>query len=211
MIARFYVSALLLALIPLLTSCSVVGEMSNIETPNYTVIKKYEDIELREYPHMMLVSTAEQGKYENMSNKAFMRLFDYISGENDKSEKISMTSPVFMHNHKTIDSVNEANNDWVMSFIVPNEYAKSDVPSPDHTQLSLQELEPKVFAVIRFPGTLDQELILKNKELLTEYLINLKLKYKENEYFVAAYNPPWTLPKFRRNEVLIEVFPEKGR
>jgi hypothetical protein len=189
----------------------MVGEMSNIETPNYTVIKKYEDIELREYPQMMLVSTGEQGEYEDMSNKAFMRLFNYISGENDKSEKISMTSPVFMHNNKASDSLNEDNNDWVMSFIVPKDYSQDSVPSPQHTNVSLQELESKVFAVIRFSGTLDQELILKNKKLLTEYLLSAQLQYKDNEYYVAAYNPPWTLPNFRRNEVLIEVFPEQGK
>merc|ERR1711924_159098 len=58
------------------------------ETAPYTVVKTDGDFEIRSYPELGLATTAD-------SKDGFNNLFDYISGDNERSQKIDMTTPVF--------------------------------------------------------------------------------------------------------------------
>merc|ERR1711893_281745 len=74
-----------------LTGGGNTGEVDDYENAPYTVIQKYDDYEERFYPSKMWVCTRNGGQ-----NGGFMKLFGYISGENNRNQKIDMTVPVMM-------------------------------------------------------------------------------------------------------------------
>ena len=75
------------------TGCSVVG-IRTTEEASYTVLAEYDPIEIRDYKELIAVETDVEASYDEASNIAFKKLFDYISGENLGQSKIAMTAPV---------------------------------------------------------------------------------------------------------------------
>ena len=55
----------------------------------YEVLKKIEDIEIRQYPEVIFAVVED-----NNNDSGFGLLFQYISGENKTRRKIAMTAPV---------------------------------------------------------------------------------------------------------------------
>ena len=65
-----------------------------IEEAKYTVLKKEGHLELRQYAPHIVAETLVESDFEGAGNKAFRRLFNYISGNNESRQKIAMTAPV---------------------------------------------------------------------------------------------------------------------
>lgn len=188
---------------------------SNVEIAPYTVIAsdKVDNIQVRNYEYMVLASTPMTN--DKSRNSAFRILFNYITGENIDQSKIPMTAPVFMDK-----DANEAGkdipmtapvfmgamgtNEPMMSFVLPKEYTLETAPKPTNDAVKLSALQNYTVAVIQFSGTLSESNIAKHKNLLEEWIE--KSEYKATApYQYAGYNAPFTLPMFRRNEVLIPV------
>lgn len=204
-------------LLILLSGCSVVGK-SDIENAPYTVVKanKDNDIELREYQQMVLVSTSMSASKDD---KAFKRLFNYISGANKASSEIAMTAPVFTNDQQGKREnaqdgqkismtapvfMNSANGKSVMSFVMPQDFTRESTPEPTNPDVWVDEVTNLKVAAIKFSGTLNED----NKQQYTKVLKNWIEKQNlriQGQAMTAAYNSPFTLPMFRRNEILIEV------
>jgi hypothetical protein len=71
-----------------------VGNAMAVEEAEYTVALKEQSFELRRYEPHILAETIVDGDFDSAGNKAFSRLFKYISGNNKSREKVEMTSPV---------------------------------------------------------------------------------------------------------------------
>ena len=175
------------------SGCSVFGD-SGVDIAPYTVLKKSDPFELRHYQELILVSTPMQGMDDQRGS--FGKLFDYISGENQKTTKISMTAPVFLDQ---TESTSEA-----MSFVLPTNFSIQTAPIPSDPSVKLERITDYTVASITFSGLLRQKNIEKHKQRLEDWI-------KQNNFKVsgpakaAGYNSPFTLPPFRRNEVLIPV------
>ena len=65
-----------------------------IEEATYQVVKKEDRFEIRDYAHHILAETIVEGTIKEVGNKAFKRLFAYISGDNRSNGKLAMTAPV---------------------------------------------------------------------------------------------------------------------
>ena len=195
------------------SACSVFGN-PGVEIAPYKVLKKDGDIEIRSYDSLVLVSTPMDGNMENQGG-AFNRLFQYISGDNTGARKIEMTAPVIMKPESAegekismtapvLINQDEGSNEWTMSFVLPAKFDYETAPVPKSEEVKLTELKNFDVAAIRFSGRLRGENTRKHKALLEQWL-------EENDYTAsgtyqtAGYNPPWTLPQFRRNEVIIPV------
>jgi len=199
----------------MLTSCSVIAK-DNTPSAQYKVLSKAENenIELRVYKSMVLISAPMNSEKTPGRNSAFMKLFDYISGENISSQKISMTTPVFMDKESgggtkipmtaPVFRDSESENEALMSFVLPDNFTLQAAPKPINTELKLHELKDYKVAVITFSGLLSKSNIKENKEKLEKWISN-KGYNKLGSYKTAGYNPPFTLPPLRRNEVLIPV------
>ncbi|MFQ3237260.1 MAG: hypothetical protein ACI9C4_002841 [Paraglaciecola sp.] len=193
--------------------CSVVGQ-SDVETPPYTLLKsnEAEKIEVRSYDNMVLVST-------NMSKEngysAFRTLFDYINGENEGATEITMTAPVMMNSKNIIQKgteipmtapvfMNESADTPQMSFVMPKDFTLQTTPKPTNPKVRVSERKGYKVAAITFSGTLSDSNVEKHATILTKWMT-------KNGYFAitkpvkAGYNSPFTLPLFRKNEVLIEI------
>lgn len=177
----------------LLTGCSLVKY--TIEHAPYSLIQSDGNFEIRHYDQMLLVSTtmnSEKGRSSN--DTAFKRLFAYISGENSKGQDISMTAPVFMDQDKATK----------MSFVLPEDFRIETAPAPRDPNVSLERVNDYTVAAIRFSGWLDEDTIESKKSELLAWLNEQDIK-AIGQPIIAGYDPPSSIPFFRRNEVLIPI------
>lgn len=193
-----------------------------IEEPKFEVIEKVDAFELRAYKPLIVAEVLVDGDMKQASSKGFKLIADYIFGNNksktgDKigtSEKISMTAPVILE-PKTEAAKSEKvamtapvamqkdASKWRVHFVMPSQYRLATLPTPNNPQVSLREVAAKKFAVVRFSGLVGEEkMATKTAELLTWMQIKQLTPIGTSE--LARYNPPWTLPFLRRNEILIE-------
>ncbi len=184
----------LLLCIPALVACS-----GDIEKPDYQVLHKKEAYELRKYDDLAVVTAPM--KSMNGRNDSFGNLFEYISGENEKKQKIDMTSPVFMDEGK-----NTTNREGTMSFVLPKEVVKGKAPSPNADKLQLDTIKGGTYAVLNFKGWRDEKKQQQASAALVKWAKSMGWK-PVGSTFYAFYNPPWTPELMRRNEVWIKIDP----
>lgn len=196
-----------------MTACSVFGN-SGVEIAPYSVSESDGEIEIRSYDELVLVSAPMKGNMDN-NEGAFNKLFAYISGENKGSAKIDMTAPVLMDPNGSegqkiamtapvIVDQDEKSSDWIMSFVLPREFSFETAPRPTNPEVTLSRITDLEVAAIKFSGVLNNKNAQKHREQLESWIS--KNGYKvTGAYKTAGYNPPWTLPNLRRNEVLIPV------
>ena len=164
------------------------------ESPNYKVVKSDEAFELRDYP-AMIVATASMKSEGGNRNSAFMGLFRYISGGNEAEQKIAMTTPVI---------TTTENGSSAMSFVVPAEVAKAGAPNANNPDIKVAERSAGRFAVYRYSGRWTEANESAAREKLEGWLKMQGLK-TEGSMEKASYDPPFTLPALRRNEVMVRV------
>ena len=201
---------IILIVATILVGALVTGPiMSNVETPSYKVIQSKGKIEIREFDPMVIAEVQVVGRRKDAISSGFKLLADYIFGNNisqenidttatiqqPASEKIAMTAPVQQQ---------LANDSWLVSFVMPSEYNLEDLPKPKNIEVKLKNVPVKRFVTIRFSGTSSDENLAKHKKLLVEFIKTNGISVTGASKY-AFYNPPWTLPLMRRNEVMFEV------
>ena len=176
-----------------LAGCSVFGH-SGVDVAPYNVLESQPPFELRHYDSMVLVSTEMTGEAEDKD--AFYRLFDYISGENAARQKIPMTAPVFMDY--------ENGKRHTMAFVMPFSFTLDTTPETQNPLVTREEITDYTVAAIQFSGRLTSDAVTKH-QLELEAWIKKQGYTIMGEAKAAGYNPPFTIPALRRNEVLIPV------
>ena len=185
-----------------------------IEEPKFTLIEQEQSFELRDYAPKIIAEVVVDGDMRESSSKGFRLIADYIFGNNTaqygRSEKISMTAPVSVEPRAEKISmtapvgVQHEKNGWKVYFVMPSQYTLETLPKPNNPLVSIKQISSQKFAVIRFSGLVDEEKMAKKVAELKQWVVNKKLKILGNPE-LARYNPPWTLPFLRRNEVMVEV------
>ena len=123
-----------------------VAATRSIETPAYTVVHTYGDVELRRYPEMTLAQVTRAGTRRNSIQSGFSPLARYIFAKDRAGEKIAMTAPVVQ---KPI------NDKWKISFILPSGVSAEDASKP-LGYLTIVTEPGRLMASIRFSGCLEQ-------------------------------------------------------
>ena len=170
-----------------------------IEKPSYETVEKEGKFEIRKYNAIPIVSAPMNNMGQR--DQSFRKLFQYISGANEKKQKIAMTSPVFMEGKADGKG---ANPNGRMSFVVPAAIAKTGAPQPDGEGLKTSEIKGGKVAVLRFSGWDDEANRKKAITELSTFTTTKKLKTHGDAFF-AIYDPPWTPEFMRRNEVWIKL------
>ena len=163
-----------------------------IEEPVYQVEKAWEaeQIEIRAYaPRVMAVTGMDED-----TDGGFRVLAGYIFGGNAAEEKIAMTAPV----QQSMAGEKE------MAFMMPAEYALEDLPAPEDQRVSFREAPAYTAAVIQFSGWASAEKADEKWQQLRGFLIAEGIDIT-GEPTLNQYNPPWTLPFMRRNEIIVPV------
>ena len=90
-----------------------------------------------------------------------------------------------------------------MYFVMPKQYTKDELPTPNSSKVQISEVQSKRLAVIRFGGWANDRRIEKYKEKLKAILKEENIQYKE-PFLYMGYNAPWDIIA-RRNEVAVEL------
>jgi len=166
----------------------------NIETYPYVVNKKYDQFEIRSYKATLFTSVKlSTKKYKEASSKGFSILAGYIFGNNNRNEKIAMTSPVSM----------SLKDSTTMMFMVPKKYKKETLPQPNLSKIKFKEEPAKTVAAINFNGWANDKKIKKYKQKLKEALDREGILYK-NRFHFLGYNAPYEVFN-RKNEIIVEL------
>ena len=210
---RLYSTAFGALMLVLSSGCSLVG-INNVEEAAYTAVIKDDPFELRDYEPMVIVETTIDDDFENAGNKAFRRLFAYITGDNVTNTDISMTAPVIADPAGTSSGTDIAmtapvlqeysQGGWRYAFVLPADLTLETAPKPIDDKVRLAQVAGKKVAVIQYSGFWSEDSMQEKTSELNDWISANNLTAISEPRW-AGYNPPWTIPFLRRNEVMIDV------
>ncbi len=187
---------LLIVIMILITAAILSGPiMSHVEQAKYTVVESFGIIEIRDYPPMTVAEVEVRGDRQEAANKGFRLLADYIFGNNVMQDKIAMTAPVTLVTNK---------NRWEVRFVMPSSYSMETLPKPNNSAVRLIPQEAKRFIAIRFSGLTNEKNLNENLQILVNFMATKNMESISKPIY-AFFNPPWTFPLLRRNEIMIEI------
>ena len=163
---------------------------SAIEEVEYTIIQTNDVYEIRFYPERLVVETIL-----NSDNGTFRKLFDYISGANNTSKKIKMTTPVTQV---------KKDNKVFMQFTLPSKFNIKTIPAPSNSEIYISVIKEGYFAVIEYSGRSTDKNFSSHSKILNQKLLEDKILIKGLP-IKATYNGPFTLPLLRRNEAMFNI------
>ena len=168
----------------------IISNAMAVEEIEYETIKKNEVYEIRKYSDRLAIETLSTNQ-----NSGFRKLFNYISGKNQKNEEIKMTVPVTQENK---------NGNMTMQFYLPSKFNKENTPNPSSPDVKVLNIKGGYYAVIKYSGRITNKNFDKHKTILRANLIEDKIKII-GPAIQAIYNGPFTLPILRRNETMFHV------
>ena len=168
---------------------------SRVEQPDYKIPISEGAIEIRSYGPMIAGEAAVKGERKVAINEGFRLIAAYIFDANKPNAKIAMTAPVTQHT---------TGDNGMVRFIMPSSWTPETLPAPNDPRVTLKPVPATRMLAIRFSGTASDDLIQTKTDELRRYAADKKLA-TVGEPLLAFYNPPWTLPFFRRNEVMLEL------
>jgi hypothetical protein len=194
------------------SGCSVFG-IRTYETPKYEVILDEANKEIRYYDSYIVAKTTVKGEFKEAQGTAFRILAGYIFGDNEKKQKIAMTAPVVQEPTAGSEKIpmtapviqRPSQEGWVMRFMMPSAYKIEDLPTPKDRRVRFETVPAKYIAVIRYTWFGNESRNERKATELEEWIASLKEYEPISTPMYAGYDPPWTLPFFRRNEMMIEI------
>ena len=194
-----------------------------IEEPKFQVLQVDGSFEIRQYAPILIAETLIDGDMDEASNKGFRLIADFIFGNNQvpnssASSKIAMTAPVTIEAISTKIAMtapvtiepqsNESNiqtsKKWRIHFVMPSQYNLSTIPRPKNSAVTLREVASKFFVVHTYTGFNTLARVQSKTEDTLEWADRKAFKLIGTPQ-LSRYDPPWTLPMFRRNEIMIEI------
>ncbi len=194
---------------------AVVGVRVGTEEPKYTRRQLTDTVELRSYGPRIAAETTVIDDENRARNIGFRRLAGYIFGANRRNETIAMTAPVSQYSTRggqqiamTAPVVQTAAPDrgFVIRFFMPSKWTMETLPTPNDDQVRLVTVPPETVAVLQFSGDRSPKAVAARTGELMKALQDNGIK-PTGEADAWFYDPPWTLPFRRRNEIAIPVDP----
>ncbi|MDB4082305.1 heme-binding protein [Candidatus Pelagibacter sp.] len=171
-------------------SLIIAFKVTAYEEANYEVVKQNKVYEIRKYSDRLAIETIIYNQ-----GSSFRKLFNYISGNNENKEEISMTTPVTQIEKK---------GSMTMQFYLPSKFNKDNIPSPSNSDVKILNIKGGYYAVIKYSGRASDKNFIKHKNIL-------KNELKKNDILIlsspikATYDKPFTLPMLRRNEAMFKI------
>lgn len=192
----------------------------DLETVKFKVLTRRDQYEIREIEPYFVAETTMPGKSGfdfSGSSQSFNVLAGYLFGKNTTEEKMEMTTPVFTSKNQSdgvkmdmttpvLTTKTGDKDEWKMSFVMPSKYG-ANLPLPKDSSVTIKEVARKIVAVVSFSGFVNDEEVKRRESKLREAMKNDgQFKIKEGTSVeIAQYNPPFSLPFQRRNEIALEV------
>ena len=194
------------------------GPLMAIEEPKFESLRKEDKVEIRRYGPVIVAETIVDGDMDSASNRGFQLIAGYIFGNNERiamtapvvaeaqssAEKIAMTVPVSIEPQIADDSKMAGAQRWRIHFVMPSQYTLATLPKPLNPQVKLREIPAKTYAALTYSGFNTESKVQENTDQLLDWLKTQQIETIGKPQ-LARYNPPWTLPFLRRNEILQEI------
>jgi hypothetical protein len=194
---------------------SIVGIRVGTEEPHYVAATLTDRVEIRRYGPRIAAETVVTADEERARNIGFRRLAGYIFGANHRDETIAMTAPVSQQSGDRIAmtapvaQTRGADNRSVIRFFMPSKWTMATLPAPDDENVSLVEVPGETYAVLRFTGDRGPRAVDARTAELLDVLRDHDVA-TTGPAVAWFFDPPWTLPFRRRNEVAIPIRPHSG-
>jgi hypothetical protein len=181
----------------------VFGIRGLYEQPRYTVVEQLDrGVEIRAYDERLAVETDSRGQGDG---EAFGRLFRYITGANRGGDRIAMTAPVEVGGQRIAMTVPvEQGAGGTMRFFLPRKVARAGAPEPTEKGVRLVHVPAERMAALRFSGMSTPEAWAEHERILSEVLAAMSRK-PEGPFIFMGYDPPFSVPFLRRNEVAVRL------
>ncbi len=205
---KFVTTILLLSVLAF--GAAMIGPiMSNVEVPAYKILKKEQNIEIRQYPPLIIAEVKTAGSRQASISDGFRILADFIFGNNEGENRLSINGPITQQEGIKIAMTapvqqEKTDAEWATSFIMPSKFSIDTIPNPINDRIKIIQIPSKRYAVITFSGRSTEENLTKHTNELGKYMNGSSYSKVGNAKY-AFYNPPWTLPFLRRNEVQFEL------
>jgi predicted transcriptional regulator YdeE len=93
---------------------------------------------------------------------------------------------------------------WRIHFVMPSRYTLASIPKPKNSLVSLREIPSKHYAVLQYSGFNTMARVQTKTQELMDWALKRSLTVMGTPQ-LSRYDPPWTLPMFRRNEIMVEI------
>ncbi len=194
------------------------GTLMATEEPKFESLRQEGNIEIRRYVPVIVAETLVDGDMDSASRRGFQLIANYIFGHNERiamtvpvvaepqgsAEKIAMTVPVSIEAQNTDNSKMAGAQRWRIHFVMPSQYTLATLPKPLDPQVQLREIPAKTFAALTYSGINSESTVQEKADQLLNWLKTREIA-TIGQPQLARYNPPWTLPFMRRNEILQEI------
>ena len=179
------------------------------ETPKYTVERTDGQIELRDYAPRIMAEVTVSADRSGAGSSGFRVLAGYIFGANEGGAKVAMTTPVAQAPGETIAMTTPVTQSaqagtWSVQFMMPGSYTLETLPKPKDDRIRFLTLPAQRQVVLTFSGAARDSVLTKQEAALREWSKAPGLQRTAGPFFYF-YDPPWTLPWNRRNEVAFIV------
>jgi hypothetical protein len=195
---------------------AVAGVRHGTEEPTYAAEQVTSRVEIRHYGPRVAAETSVTAGEVAARSAGFRRLAGYIFGGNQDREKIAMTAPVAQQDGGArgqripmtapVSESAAGNGDWLIRFFMPAGKSLDSLPRPNDQAVQLVAVPAETVAVRRFSGSTSAQAVARETAKLRRALD--EAGFEPIGVPVAwFYDPPWTLPVLRRNEIAIPVEP----
>lgn len=194
-----------------LAARSLFGIRSDTEEPRGSVIDHLAAVEIREYGPRLAAETTVSGSGDSARSQGFRRLAAYIFGANLGGGKIAMTAPVVQTPEPEkiamtapVAQTSDGAGRWTIRFFMPSAYTAQTLPRPTDPEIRIVAVPNETYAVLRFAGNRTQARVAAEQARLLDLLAPSRWRI-EGPPTAWFFDPPWTLPFLRRNEVAVRV------
>jgi hypothetical protein len=193
-----------------LAGCSVVGIRSGTEEPSYRVLTAIGPVQIRQYAPRLAASVTVPGDEIAARSEGFRRLAGFIFGKNTTNASIDMTAPVAQSAGPAKIAMTapvaqvSGPAGWTITFYMPSNYTMASLPKPVDPGIVISVVPGEVYGVYRFSGIPGRQAVATARAALFAQLQNSAWT-PDGPVVDWFYDPPWTLPFARRNEVAVPV------
>jgi hypothetical protein len=209
------------------SALAVFGIRSVYEQPRYEVVERIGPVEVRRYaPRLAAETTVAPASEDEGRNEAFRILAGYIFGGNHEKADIAMTSPVAAGAGRDIamtapvetraggraqememtapDAAAGTADGVTMRFFLPGKITRDNAPVPNDPRVRIVAVPEETIAALTFSGRGTKAALDAKTRELRGALAGSSWRAAEEPY-ALFYDPPFTIPFLRRNEVAVRV------
>jgi SOUL heme-binding protein len=199
-------------LVRLAESAGSVAGIRTVEEPAHRSEQLTKKVEIRRYGPRIAAETVVEGDETSARNEGFRRLAGYIFGQNRGRARIDMTAPVGQQQAGDGDRIamtapvssSSSQRGWVIRFYMPTACTLESLPVPNDDRVRLVPVPAKSVAVLRFSGTASPAAVAARTAELRQELQAYGFE-TVGPPATWLYDPPWTIPFRRRNEIAIAI------